>query len=187
MQILRILISFATVLFVSACSSTRVQTDYDHQADFGSYSTFAWYQTTEQDRGPTNGPNQMVDGRIRRAITENLRAKGFSPIEGNKADLLVTYYTSLNSQMRFHTTGWGYGYGWGWGPYWTFGYGFWPGWTHTTVHSYHEGTVIIDIIDREKSQLVWRGVGTAVLGKKSHSDEKIEQSMTRILGSFPPA
>jgi hypothetical protein len=61
----------------------------------------------------------MVDGRIRRAITENLRAKGFSPIEVNKADLLVTYYTSLNSQMRFHTTGWGYGYGWGWGPYWT--------------------------------------------------------------------
>jgi hypothetical protein len=186
MQILRTLIPI-TVALVSACSSTRVQTDFDHQADFSSYSTFAWHQATEDGKGPTDGPSQLVDQRIRGAISQNLRAKGLEPKGANEADLLVTYYTSLGSQMRFHTTGWGYGYGWGWGPYWSYGYGYWPGWTSTTVYTYHEGTVIIDIIDRSKKQLVWRGVGTAALGKKSHSEEKIAQSMTRILDDFPPA
>ena len=88
--------------------------------------------------------------------------------------------------MQFHTTGWGYGGGWGWGPRWGFGYGFWPGWTTTTVHTYHEGTIIIDLIDREKNQLVWRGVTTRVLGKKSHSDEKIDQAMASVFADFPP-
>jgi len=186
MQIVRTLISITIVLLISACSSTRVQTDHDHQADFSSYSTFAWYRTAENVQSPTEGPSQLVDRRIRGAISQNLRAKGFNPDAANEADLLVAYYTSLNSRMHFHTTGWGYGYGRGWGPYWSYGYGFWPGWTSTTVHTYHEGTVIIDIIDRDTNQLVWRGVGTAALGKKSHSDEKIDRSMTRILGSFPP-
>ena len=187
MQIPRVLIPFAIVLLVSACSSTRVQTDYDHQADFSSHSTFAWFQAAEDAKSPTEGPNQLVDRRIRSAISENLRAKGLDPNDAKAADLLVTYYTSLNSQMSFHTTGWGYGHGWGWGPYWSYGYGFWPGWTSTSVHTYHEGTVIIDIIDRNTNQLVWRGVGTAALGKKSHTEEKIEQSITRILAEFPPA
>jgi len=185
MRIVRAVLVLAVVLPFFACSSSRIQTDYDHQADFSTYSTFAWYQTEETD-GPTQGPSQIVDERIRRAIVENLQAKGLSRAEPNEADLAVTYYASLSSQMQFHTTGWGYGGGWGWGPRWGFGYGFWPGWTTTTVHTYHEGTIIIDLIDREKNQLVWRGVTTRVLGKKSHSDEKIDQAMARVFVDFPP-
>jgi hypothetical protein len=185
MRILRTLITVAAAIPVLACSSSRIQTDFDHQADFSSFSTFSWYQA-KQNGGPTEGPSQIIDGRIRRAIAENLVANGFSQAATGESDLLVTYYTSLNSQMQFRTTGWGYGHGWGWGPYWGVGYGFWPGWTTTTVHNYHEGTIIIDIIDREKNQLVWRGVTTRVLGKKSHSDEKTDQSMARVFNNFPP-
>ena len=185
MRLFRAAFALTIILFFVACSSSRIQTDYDNQADFSSYSTFAWYQQETTD-GPTEGPSQIVDGRIRRAVVENLRAKGFSPAEPSGADLAVTYYASLNSQMQFHTTGWAYGGGWGWGPRWGYGYGYWPGWTTTTVHTYHEGTIIVDIIDREKNQLVWRGVTTRVLGQKSHSDEKIGQSISRVFVDFPP-
>lgn len=186
MRIVHAALSVAIALSFLSCSSSRIQTDYDHRADFSSYSTFAWYQA-EENIGPTEGPSQIVDRRIRHSIAENLEARGLGRAEPGDADLTVTYYASLNSQMQFHTTGWGYGAGWGWGPYWGYGYGFWPGWTTTTVHTYHEGTVIIDIIDREKNQLVWRGVTTRVLGKKSHSDEKIDQAMARVFADFPPA
>ena len=184
MRIVRAVLVLAVVLPFFACSSSRIQTDYDHQADFSTYSTFAWYLETENN-GPTQGPSQIVDGRIRSTIVENLQAKGLSRAEPGEADLAVTYYASLSSQTQFHTTGWGQGRGWGQG--WSFGYGFWPGWTTTTVHTYHEGTVIIDIIDREKNQLVWRGVTTRALGKKSHSDGKIDQSISRVFVDFPPA
>ncbi len=175
----------AAALLTVSCSSTKVQTDYDHGADFAQYSTFAWYSSSDKDPRPTTGPNQIVDGRIRQAIAQNILAKGLTQTAPDKADLLVTYYTSLSSQLRMYHTGWGYG--WGHGPYWRFGYGYWPGWSHTGVYSYHEGTIIIDIVDRSKQQLVWRGVITSVLNRKSSSEEKIDLSMTRVLNEFPPA
>ncbi len=177
--------AFAAVLLNVSCSSTRVQTDYDHGADFAQYSTFAWYSSTDDDSRPTAGPSQIVDGRIRQAISQNILAKGLSQTTPDAADLLVAYYTSLSSQLRFHHMG--RGYGWGWGPHWGFGYSYWPGWSYTAVYPYHEGTIIVDIIDRSKQQLVWRGVVTSVLNRKSSSEEKIDQSMTRILREFPPA
>lgn len=186
MQIVRAALAIAVALPVFACSSSRIQTDYDHQTDFSTYTTFAWFQADE-NLGPTDGPSQLVDRRIRNAIAENLKASGLRRAESGNADLTITYYATLNSQMQFHTTGWGYGAGWGWGPRWGYGYGFWPGWTTTTVHTYHEGTIIIDIIDREQNQLVWRGVTARVLGKKSHSDEEIDQAMSRVFADFPPA
>lgn len=183
MRKVRAVLALATFLLLLACSST-VQTDFDRQADFATYSTYSWYQSQE-DAGPTEGASQLVDRRIRDAITDNLKNKGLSPVGPTEADLLVTYYTSLSPQTRVYTTGWGYG--WGWVPHWRFGYGFWPGWSWTTAHTYHEGTIVIDIIDRGKNQLVWRGVTTRVLGKRSHTEEKIDQSLNRVFSSFPPA
>lgn len=182
MRKLRTLIVAWAAIAALSCTST-VQTDFDHQADFTNYSTFAWYQTP-QDKGPTEGASQLIDRRIRTAISKQLQQNGFSAADPDEADLLVTYYTSLSSHMRYHTTAWGYG--WGWGPYWGWGYSYWPGWGRTTAHPYHEGTIIIDIVDRGKNQLVWRGVTTRVLGKKSHTDEKIDQSMNRVFSDFPP-
>ncbi len=109
-------------------------------------------------------------------------AKGYSQADSGMADLEVAYYTSLSSQLRMYNTGWGYG---GYGPRWGYGYGYWPGWNMTTVSTYLEGTIIVDIIDREQNQLVWRGVITSALSKKSSSDEKIDQAMTRVLSDFP--
>ena len=166
-----------------SCASTRVNTDRDAEADFSSYSTFAWYAASKPDRPPTVGASQIVDGRIRRALANDLTAKGYSQEAPGEADLEVTYYTSLSSQLRVYNAGWGYG--WGYGPRWGFGYGYWPGWNMTSVSTYHEGTIIVDIIDHKKNQLVWRGVITSVLSKKSSSDEKINQAMTRVLADFP--
>jgi hypothetical protein len=176
------LITAAAFAAVS-CSSTTVRSDFDHQADFESYSTFAWYSTEKKDPRPTTGVNQIVDGRIRKAMADNFLAKGYSQAAADAADLHVAYYTSLSSRLRVSTFGWGYG--WGGGPYWGFGYGFWPGWSSTSVSTYNEGTIIVDVIDREKNQLVWRGVVTSTLSKKSSTEEKIHDAMSRVLASFP--
>jgi hypothetical protein len=182
MRKLRTLIVACAAIATLSCTST-VQTDFDRRTDFSNYSTFAWHHTPH-DNGPTEGANQLVDRRIQNAISANLRHKGFTATDAGDADLLVTYYTSLSSQVRYHTTAWGYG--WGWGPYWGWGYSYWPGWNWTTAHPYHEGTIIIDLVDRGQNQLVWRGVTTRVLGKKSHTDEKIDKAMARVFSGFPP-
>lgn len=177
-------VALTAIVIVSACSSTTIQTDHDHEADFSAYSTFAWRSGFDEEQYPTAGPSQIVDRRIRRAISGDMTSKGFTTASPDTADLLVTYYVSLDQQLRMYSTGWGYG--WGYGPRWGYGYGFWPGWGYTTVSTYHEGSIIVDIVDREKKQLVWRGVVTRVLGKKSSSEEKIDQSMGRLMSDFPP-
>lgn len=173
----------ATVLAAVSCSTTAVQSDRDDQADFDSYATFAWFTAADTEAQPTAGASQIVDGRIRRAIAENLTAKGYTQAASSTADLQVAYYTSLSSQLRVYNSGWGYG--WGYGPAWGFGYAYWPGWNMSAVSTYLEGTIIVDVIDRGKNQLVWRGVATSALSKKSSSEEKINQTMTRVLSTFP--
>lgn len=185
MRYARTALMTAATLCVVSCSSTRVNSDRDFETDFSSFSTFCWYTESDPaDPRPTTGASQIVDGRIRRALAQDLAAKGYSHTDSAEADLEVAYYTSLSSQLRMYSTGWGYG--WGYGPRWGYGYSYWPGWNLTTVSTYLEGTIIVDIIDREKNQLVWRGVITSALTKKSSSDEKIEQAMTRVLADFPP-
>jgi hypothetical protein len=179
-----IAVVIVTVASAIGCSSTSVQSDFDHQVNFTKYSTFAWYVKPEKDKPPSAGRNQIIDGRIRRAIAEDLIGKGFSQTSPEKADVFVTYYMSLNSQLRMYAGGWGYG--WGYGPYWRYGYGYWPGWGYPRAYTYHEGTIIIDIIDGGKRRLVWRGSVTRALTKKSSSEEKIAKSVTRVMLGFPP-
>jgi len=177
------ILAIVALAFAVSCSSTRVSSDRDLEADFSGYSTFSWYSARDPDTPSTNGTSQIFDGRIRRALARELEAKGYSESASGTADLEVAYYTSLSSQLRMYGTGWGYG--WGYGPTWGFGYSYWPGWGMTTVSNYLEGTVIVDIIDRKKNQLVWRGAVTSALSKRSSSDEKINQAMARVMASFP--
>lgn len=175
----------ATIIFVLSCSSTSVQIDHDREADFSAYSSFAWLSNADDDQPSSPAGNQIIDRRIRRAIASNILSKGLSQAPPHSADLLLTYYVSLDQRLRMYSTGWGYGWGWG-GPRWGYGYAFWPGWGYTTVSTYHEGSIVVDIVDREKEQLVWRGVANRVLGKKSSSEEKIDQTMGRLMAGFPP-
>ena len=101
MRIVRALLLLATALPFFACSSSRVQTDFDHQADFRTFSTFAWYQAMENS-GPTEGPSQIVDGRIRRAIEENLQARGSA--RPNPARPISQSPTTLRSTLRCNST-----------------------------------------------------------------------------------
>jgi len=59
----------------------------------------------------------------------------------------------------------------------------------TTAREYEVGTLIIDIVDRESNQLVWRGAKEGRL-KKNQSPEKREASINKtvseILSNFPP-
>ena len=58
MRMARTLGVIATLLPLLSCT-TSIQTDFDHQADFGSYSTFAWYQEAEKSAGPTGGKRRL--------------------------------------------------------------------------------------------------------------------------------
>ena len=170
-------IKLLPVLFLfilSACSSIRVNADYDKNVDFTQYKTYAFHksgidkvQISEFDKK-----------RILHAIDNELGKMGMT--KSNTPDLLVNIFTKERERVDvYNNMGWGFGGGFGWGPGWGMGY------TRTTTTP--EGTLYIDIIDAKTKELVWQGIGTGYLTTNSEKkEERIAEFVAKILEKYPP-
>ena len=167
-------------MMMTGCSSTTVDSDFDHDIDFSKYKTFAWFDHSHSKYKPQHA-NQIVDARIHRAIAEELISKGFTQTAPDTADILITYHTSTEQKIDVYHSGYGYGYGY-WGGYW----GPYGGMPTTTVSQYDVGTLILDVIDRSTNDLVWRGMIQKALSRSDSSEEKVKKHAARLLHSFPP-
>ncbi len=172
LKITPVLLLFA-VLFTS-CSTVRVASDYDREANFNSYNTFAFFKPGIDEAEISD----LDKKRILRAIEAEMQAKGFTKSEN--PDLLVSIFTKTNENINIYQNNMGMGYGWGWHP-WYWGSGF------NTVNRTSEGTLYIDLIDAENRELVWQGMGTAALAKKvDKKQERINKIVQEILEKYPP-
>lgn len=163
------------LFILSACSSIRVNSDYDSRADFTQYKTYAFHKSGI-DKVQISGLDKK---RILRAIDNELSLKGMSKSEN--PDLLVNIFTKEREQIDVNqfNMGWGYGWGWGWNPY------LWGG--NTYVSSSTQGTLYIDLIDAKKKELIWEGEGIGVLTENRRDKEKqINEFVAKILAQYPP-
>jgi hypothetical protein len=163
------------IVMVTSCVSVRVASDYDTNADFNSYKTFAFYKT-----GIDKADISDLDKRrILRAIEAELLAKGFTKSEN--PDLLVSIFTKSREKVNVYNNGFGpYGYGWGWSPW------YWNNYSHVSTST--EGTLFIDLIDAKKKELVWQGVGKGYIstGSVEKKGARIKEFVKSIIAKYPP-
>ena len=148
---------------------------YGKNVDFNQFKTYA-FQKSGIDKVEISDLDKK---RILRAIDEQMTAKGFTKSEN--PDLLVNIFTKEREQVDVNqfNAGWGYGWGYGWNPY------LWGG--NTSVSSYVEGTLFIDLIDAKKKELIWQGQGVGVLTQNmDKKEELIKEFVTKILAQYPP-
>ena len=147
--------------------------DYDTTVGFSNFRTYAWTQGT-----PAGEP--FFDRRVATAIDSQLAAKGLTKNETNP-DLYVRYHVALGLERSVN--GWAGGAG---------GWSGWPGGSGSVDLRLNElpmGTLVIDLIDAAKRQLVWRGVGTKELdleAKPEKRDAAIAKAVEKILKNYPP-
>jgi len=168
---------FALVL--TSCSSVRVATDYDREANFDQYKTFAFFKP-----GIDKAEISDLDKRrILRAIETELLAKGYTKSED--PDMLVSMFTKSTQRVDVYNNAWGWG-SWGWGGYGGWGWG--PGWGGNQVSTSTEGMLYIDIIDNAKKELIWQGSGTGYLVTKNieKKEARIKEFVQKTLMQFPP-
>lgn len=166
----------ALLIIISSCSSVQVASDYDKNADFNNYKTFAFFKT-----GIDKAEISDLDKRrILRAIEAELIAKGFTKSE--KPDLLVSIFTKERQEVNVWNNGYGgFGYGWGWSPFY--------GNLNHNVTSSTQGSLYIDLIDAKKKELVWQGKGSGYLSRTSNVDKKearIKEFVSEIMMEYPP-
>lgn len=164
------------LLFVfTSCSTVRVATDYDKEANFNQYRSFAFFKPGI-DKAKISDLDKK---RILRAIDANLSAKGMSKSE--TPDLLVSIFTKERERVDVYNNN--FGYGWGWSPWY---YGTYYG--GSSVSRTTEGTLFIDLIDAKTNNLVWQGMGNAdlVTSNMEKKEERIHEIVAKILAEYPP-
>lgn len=163
------------------CSSMKVNTDFDRQADFSSYKTYAWRDsaTSLKDKDP------LGHERIVKAVDGELQTHGFQ-IASQDPDIVVTYHSSSDQQTTLNTDY--MGGGWGFGPGWRWGGGLGMTSSTTTVQHYDVGTVVLDMWDAKLKRLVWRGTASDTVSDDPRKNaQKITQAARKLFEGYPPA
>ena len=171
-----LLVLLVPVLFILGCD-LKTGIDYDREADFSQISTYGWTGKQHPEI------NDLVHKRILDALRSQLEAKGLGEVDSNP-DVFVTYYGDDNERTVIDTNHFGYGYGRGWGG----GIGM-AGLSSstTTVRTYKEGTIIVDIYRAGDKQLIWRGTVTGTISDNPQKNEKnIGKGITKLFEKFPP-
>lgn len=172
------------MLFIASCASVQVLSDYDKEANFSNYKSYAFYKTGI-DKAEISDLDKK---RILRAIETEMAAKGF--VKSENPDLLVSIFTKEQQQVDIYNGYWGGYYGWGWSPYyWGPGYGYGYGGYGNNVSTSTEGSLYIDLIDTKTKQLVWQGKGIGTLNNTSNIDKKearIKEFVSHIMEQYPP-
>lgn len=161
----------------SSCTSVRVLSDYDREADFKTYKSYAFFKTGI-DKAEISDLDKK---RILRAIEAEMNARGF--VKSENPDLLVSIFTKEKERVDVYNNAWGWGWGWGWG-YWG-----WPGYYGNNVSTSTEGSLYIDLIDARTRDLVWQGRGVGTLNNTSNvarKEERIREFVSQILEQYPP-
>jgi hypothetical protein len=168
-------------LFVASAVAQQVSTDYDHKADFRQFHTFSIFKL--------QASNSFVEQRLRDALVNDLTARGLKMVPQD-GDLAVTAMGSRANQQEYNSFYEGLGgggFGWrgrGWGG---FGGGFGnDGVTNTQVINIPVGTLVVDIYDGSKHQLLFRGIANDTLSSKEEKNsKKLQKAIDKIMKKFP--
>lgn len=159
---------------LGVASAQKVQTDFDHQANFSQYKTYSW-----QEIKPANS---LWDARIKSAVDAQLAAKGWIQVASG-GDVAVVAIKTTQAQRTLQTFYDGMGGGWGWRRFGGGGFGE----STTTEQDYKEGTLVVDMYDAKTKQLIWRGSAQDTLSDKEDKNEKnLDKGVAKMLKNFPP-
>jgi len=171
-------------LSLSACNEFKVQTDHDATADFTTFKTFAFAGLADVNKGGIYD-NTLMDKRIEFAVVRELTAKGLRQVGvDDLQDLLVQYWVNVQDKQRLESGGTSVGVARG--PYGGYGWGAGYG-GGVTTYEYKEGTLILDLIEPAKKQLVWRATIVGTLQDSTKDNVELgNKAIAEAFESYPP-
>jgi Domain of unknown function (DUF4136) len=165
------------VLGLTLCSNralaASVQSDYDKSFDFSKFHTFAFKDQNRRPSDPLRTDN-LTARRMQDAIAGNLIRHGFQEAPTRRPDFLVAFYRVSKERMEIYDLDYGLPRGWRWR-------GFWG--PDIETHYFVEGTMVVDVIDSQTNNLVWRGYSTDTVNIKK-MDKQIDSGIEKLINEF---
>jgi hypothetical protein len=167
-RVLSVLLWIATALHAQ-----RVQTSYDHDADFSGDKTYSWRQMT--------APNALWDQHVKDAVNSSLAAKGLTQIPSG-GDLAIFASDTSEEHHKLVATckdtggGWA-GSGFGGGPFCD---------ATTTTKTYIVNTLAVEIFDASSNTLLWHASSAETLSGDSNTDiRNLNRDVEKLFSHFP--
>ncbi len=171
------------LLVLAGCASgPEIRADYDRAADFGKYRSYGFVANAGTDAGDFKSLSTQM---LQKAAAREMEARGY--VRSDNPDLVINFKGQLEEKVDIESTpapyygpGWGYA-GWG-GAYWG-GYGG----TEVTTRRYNVGTLVMDVVDRDKRQVVYQGGVEGVVTKEmmQNREAAINAAVGHIFSKYP--
>ena len=142
--------------------------------DFSQYKTYALTVPEPDPKKDPDGSSKKIWQKVREAAAQTLEGQGLVETEPDKADLHLTYAGSVYAGV--------YGARWQ-------GTGQFYGWTFGSVESYAAGTVVLELLNPETKDVVWRGSANPGFGQMDDTNKilkQVDKTVRKILKSYPP-
>jgi len=168
---------FLLAVAVGCSTVYDVQFDYNTKTDFANLKTYNWLPVPE--KADIDSLDAM---RVQKAVNTEMQAKGLRLTSGIP-DFLIAEH--LGKKDKVSVRDWGYNYG----PY----AGYWGGYRGpmggVSTFQYEEGSLILDFVDPQTKQLIWRGSAKAEVDDVRTPEKRealINEAVKKILKNFPP-
>lgn len=158
----------------------RVESDFDPQAGFSDLRTYSWMEEPAQPGAAARSvrpTSDLVKRRIERAVDAELARKGYQRTSTNP-DFKVGMLTIVDEKVDVDYINRYYGY------------------RRTTfvvqeavVSEYLQGTLVLDIVDAKKNELIWRGSASGALPDNptpERVEKTVNEAVAQIMERFPP-
>jgi hypothetical protein len=182
------LAALCCALVVAGCANQiRTRHDWDRTVDLSLYRSYAWISDDSLippkiGEGDVSYISPIDDQRIRRVVDAEMAEKGYQLVaDVESAGLVVSYGIGREEKVDVVESGprvvGGYPQG--------YGYGGWYGGSTVQVYRYTEGTLTIELFDRETRQALWIGWGSKQLSDSDDREGVIQTAITKILEPLP--
>ena len=182
------------ILFLSACNPWKFVSEYNHNVDFTNYKTFGLLNWD-----PVNDKvvNTQTKEYILMSIKDEMEKRGYIYQKAD-AELQVSVYVVVQEETSYsgynnHYAGYngyssiavGVGVGSGGVGVGAVGYGM-PMYPYSVVkHDYNMGTVVVDLLDHSKKQIVWQGVATGRIARETARESNVKRDIGRLFKKLP--
>ena len=188
---IRPLAAVACVLAVTACGGSSVTFERNDAVPVPAGATVGFHGSTS-DASPRLDPaveNDSVHHMIQRAITTQLKLKGYRIVDsGQAATFTVQYYLAVgNAEVGYAATGGGVS-GPKVGGYGAHGYGYGPGYANfesQPLDTVKQVSFEVALVDLRAGRTAWRGVFQAEPKHKAPSQERINSVVAEVFKSAP--
>ena len=172
------------LLMVACATHPIIRTQAAVNANLANYHTFAFMAKPGTDK---DGYKSLTTQSLERAVGREMLARGYTPVtDGAPPDLLINFNLKTKDKVQGDVGPdvWG---GYGWGRHWGYGAGFGFDGYYNDIQTVTEGSLIIDLVDRARDEVVWSGTAVGELTKKvlDNPDPVIDRSVTQIFARYP--